>query len=117
MIANIDAAIRTEQVELVRQGLRQWCGARRVPEFSRARTAGAVMSNGEVAQRVRVFGHDAVVLDALDGVVCIERKELDERGDTDLREMQIGTRKRFELRRQRRRASRSCVPRIDADAR
>ena len=61
----------------------------------------------EIAQRVGVFRHDAVVLRAFDRARHVEREEFDQRPESELREMQIRAGQRFEL--HGRRAERDAI--------
>ena len=99
VIEQVDAAAGAEQVELVAPGAPARGAARDAAQNSpgRART-GAIVGQREVAQRVGVFGHERGCIRPLSTrAVRVERKQLDQRREAELREVQIGARQRLEL--------------------
>src|SRR5690349_19076503 len=97
VIEQLDAAAGGVVLELVREARGQWFDAHGIPEVARARRAGAVVSQREVAQRIGVFAHHAIVFGGLDGAVAIAREQLDERAEPDQRQMHVRTGERLQL--------------------
>ena len=84
------------------------------PEITGPAAPGAIVRHGEIAQCVGVFRHDAVVLRAFDGARHVERKELDQRPQSELREMQVGARPAARVAWRTRRARCNSFPRTAA---